>query len=555
MALLAGKATDERVDLGWGVLVALFALLVRLAHVADAGMWEDEAFRYDLARGDKAHFLVAHGAAPADVLNEASGSTRLGRVSDTLRFLRDESPYAPGYYLVLHAAMVAGVTAPAGLGAVNALSGALLAFSLYSLARKGLGRGGAVLAGVLYALSPWDLGVCMQLKESAPAAALGFASTALLMRALRDGRWLTWLGSGVLLGSALLVQQQSAYWGPIQALLVLLFASSLRTQLPRAVAAWALAGLIYAPWLAWAGRAQLNHLKAVNRLFGGEWGGWSGLPERLTDYVGWSVAPLGPLALRSGTFAAVLGLLVLGFGVWGAVRREKAMPALRIVTLGAAIWLGALALAVFTYAVMKQNQALWPRYSPLFLPGAWLAIAAMVEAAAIRLWRGPLGWPAEVGLVVVGLGGALLVLPRPLDAIPLDRYADWRPVAQALESRAHDGDLVVHSPGANAYEAFIHLWPKATRHLVGGGPDEALCHQILASAQGAPVWLILSWGKKADLPAWQAFFAKEGWQAIEPPFAPAPSPFQRQDLAPAQTRISPDDITIAGFRPPAPPAP
>lgn len=534
-----------RRNVAGALAVAVFAVLVRLAHLSDTAMWDDESFRFDLATGDRTHVSMGHAPWKEVWDFDPAHPFQLSTYANSLRMLKNDAPYPPGYYLVLHTLMRLGVTEPRHLRVFNALCGGVIAACLFLMGRRRLSAAGAAGAAVLFALSGWDLGISMQLKETALGTALGFASTTVFLWALDGAGWWRWLFSGALLGAAVLSQQQAVYFGLIQ---VALFFSSPRPWRElgrRAIAGWALGAALVMPWVIWAGPTQLAHLRGVNQQFGGQWSGFSGLPAILELYLGSSLAPLGPDVLRGGWFVVLVAGTALVSVVAFTVARHRGRPVgptLEIAALGGFIWLGGLACSLLVYVLMRQNQSLWARYSPVFLPAAWLVFAAGFDRLSARFGGG--GLP----VVFAGLLG-LLFLPRPLDPLPLDRYGDWSAATRALRDEVVDGDLIVHAPGSNAIDAFLHVWSHRTRHVVAVEFSDELVDELKRQSRGRPVWMVFAWGFNSQLPKYDEAFARDGWTRKDlPSGADLPVLFERMPPG----RIFPDAFTVVGFVPPAP---
>lgn len=560
------RRASRKVDVFVAILLSCAALGVRLNHLSDAGLWEDEAFRFDLAVGSVTHLAVSRSSLPYVFQNQPQEPAPLATIEQSLVMVRDHSPYGPVFPTILHLMMMGGASDPSTLMLFNAFCAAMTALLIYAFGRWGLSVSAAAAGTLLFIFSPWDIGVGMQLKETPLATTMGLLTTCLLVLALESRKKRHWAIYGVALGASFLVQQQMVFLTPIHGVLVLLSAKPMRQWFFRVVGAWVLAGLVYVPWFAWAGRNQLAHINA-GKAYGGDWGALAGLPERWLTYLGDSLAPAGPTLARS---PFLLGALVLGvLGVFlvrffRALRRSRqAEPvrwpanALDITAAGGFFWLGGLLLGTATYLLAQQNQALWPRYSPPYLPGLWLAVGGLLEWSREQLVRNKSSWlgaPARAWVghaLVVGaaLGVGMLLLPHPERALPLDRYADWRGVTTALAREASDGDLVVHSPGGGAFDAFVHSWPRATRHVMLANSTPEQRAEVLALAAGRPVWIVSSWGFTGDAADWDAFFAAAGWTRREVSVLPDAEPQREGEMAVGVSANS-AQLHAVGYLPP-----
>lgn len=587
------------------LLVAAVVLVVgvRLLHVDDRGLWEDEALRYFIAMGN-AHMVRSVQVMDEQPITLDQRVHRLGSLRDVLRLLRTESPYGPGYYVVLHETMRAtGFRDPALLKQWNVIFAGLTAAALWWLARLGLSRGGAMLVILLYAFSAWDLGVSLQLKEQALATLSVVASTRYVLLltqtpCARPARYA--ILHGVILGVGLLTHGHVLFLLPLHGVFVTATivgrgppwlgrprlrdpsdssrpsphpARRLRAGLPW-LCGVGLAVFIALPWLVYAGAAQYEHLQQVNKLFGGTFEGWAGLPHRL-----WEAARTSLLALPGGLGAAaddgivwlMLALIVLGATGVAGTRPESR----RLARLAGVVCIGALALAAASYLFMRQNQALWPRYFVLFLPLAWIALAAALDGAVARVARAflpvrgtgtsardsslaphpslvrdshlaihpPLapdshppsmscGGRATASASASGASGgprpfavALLWL-LPLAAVatlgvqqsralprsdPLDMWVDYRAVAETLKNEIRPDDIVAHAPAANAFRAFACHWTGRNTHVALNAAAPDSASRLAALADRRPIWLILTWGQDAHLPGMTASLAAEGY--------------------------------------------
>lgn len=526
----------------WGLLLAAFAFAVRLFHLSDAAPWEDEAFRVDLARGDLAHYFFSH----ADLnlyVNDVAEHDHLASTLDSLRYIRDLSPYPPLYFLLLRVALLVS-TAPAWLSVLNALVGACTALMLWLVFRRFMPAAWVTLGIVLWALSPWDLGIGMQLKESGVATALGFSALAATVWAVDGEGWRRWVLPGAVWGLALLTQQQTLFWLPVLGLYALT-AKPVRARLFLQLGVAGVVGLsLFAPWAVFAGKKQIEHLQGANLQFGGQWGGLADLPRRLHIYLVDSLEPLTPPAMQAMPLVDVLALVVLLTTIVALALRVRE-GVLRGIAVAGMVWLGALLGVISAYVVMRQNQALWSRYSVLFLPAAWMGVAGLGALASQRLRPMVQAGVSATALVVV----LLLTNHAFLSPIPLDRYADWRPPAQLLIDEANAGELVVHNPGSGAWCPLVHQLKKGTRHVALGDFNEDLGTRVYALAEGKPVWVVMSWGFDRNLERWKQLFEGHGYRMTLGPVRPVQPPYPSLLEALPERHILAEPIVIVRFDP------
>jgi hypothetical protein len=153
--------------------------------------------------------------------------------------------YPVGYSAFLAAFYRVFGASHAAAGAANALVGAALAVVTWALARRGLSRWRARIAGLVVALHP-GLILYAALVMSEPLAAL-LTLTAFWL-AVRDAR--PWRGlalGAAVLGVAALVRPQALLCAPVLCVVV---APAARARLAGAAAACAIALLVIAPWTA-----------------------------------------------------------------------------------------------------------------------------------------------------------------------------------------------------------------------------------------------------------------------------------------------------------------
>jgi len=513
-------ANASRSRRAWGeaLLVAalvLAAAAVRLDHLDDWGLWDDEALGYHIALGNTPLLAWAHEPG-AGVLDFPEVAVRRGSLAESHRSLRALTPWGPAYYDLVHLADAAGLlpTPEAGRG-WNLLFAAATALGVWSLARRGLSPPAAALAVVLFALSSWDVAVSTQLKAYGLASAAAVWATWSLLR-LRDAprhRWVRWSSAyGVAVGLGLLGHYQ-VLWG------VMLhgpwLAVSSRFDVRRLLA-WGggltLAVLVASPWILWAGPGQLNQIGT--QVLAGTFDGVGAMPGKLWDSLRAMLLPV-PTGFGDRFDAALFGLLLALVAAGAAGLPGLGAEARRVATLAGSVFWGAMAVAALLYAVSQSNQTLWPRYLTPFLPLAWAAAAAAAEGAVRALaGRIPGRRPQRPGLARAAGFLPVAVLAIPLWAasgrlaeVPVDRANDWREHAARLAALARPGDLMLHVPAYSAFLGFATYWQGETRHLAPRiEPSGRLSPEAVEALRGAPgrggVLLVLTWsglGQEAAL--------------------------------------------------------
>jgi hypothetical protein len=205
------------------------------------------------------------------------------------------------------------------------------------------------------------------------------------------------------------------------------------------------------------------------------------------------MAPLFFVLLRGMCAAGATGLL------------SRSAAAKRVARLAGLMYFGGIALGVAAYFVMHNNALLWPRYYTMYLPLAWVAVAAglvgTIERGCALLLRSETWGPrllqaALVACVVtVGWTGA-----AQLKGCRLDMVNDWRQVTDQLKSHVHPNDVVVHMPAGFAYLGFACYWDQPNLNTTLPDLEPTALVEMLERTQSmsgvGPIWFLLSWGNQ-----------------------------------------------------------
>jgi mannosyltransferase len=202
------------------LLVVLGAFALRLHELGARSLWTDEGSTWTAARGGLAAIVK--------------------RCAE-----REESP--PLYYLLTHVALRLG-DGEVALRMVPALASTLLVWLTYRFARLYAGRGQALVAATLVALSPFQVMYAQEARSYALAALFMVASLYLFARAFQLGRRRAWLPYVLVTALGLWTQVITLLGIGTQALLLLGRPDRRRTG--RWLLAQAVVALLYAPWLA-----------------------------------------------------------------------------------------------------------------------------------------------------------------------------------------------------------------------------------------------------------------------------------------------------------------
>lgn len=230
----------------------LVGLVLRWVNLGEKVFWYDEVFTALRVTGhldDEVRTQVFTGIPlrASDLLQYQTFAPD-SRFIDTLRSLVDHPEHPPLFYLLCWGWVKLFGPSIAAFRGVSALASALtflalplLAWELFAIAEA------AVIAPLLFAFSPVHLLYAQEARQYALWTLVVVLATWALRRAVRLGRWRAWGFYGLLLGltfyttvlSLLVVAAHGVY-----ALGVLP-----RRQWPRAIAAIALATILFSPWL------------------------------------------------------------------------------------------------------------------------------------------------------------------------------------------------------------------------------------------------------------------------------------------------------------------
>jgi hypothetical protein len=419
--------------------------------------------------------------------------------------LQGVPPYAeawnmkfPGIYAVY--ALLIGV----GGSSVAAIHAGLLVASVWNamvcalLGRRLLGPGAGLVAGVGYGAMSVSTTV-LGLWSHAEPFALTFALPGLLLAldARRAGRY---AAAGLLLGAAVLVKQNAAPLALFAALWVALREAP-RTERPaRALAAFALGGLLplaaVAAGLAWAGVFGRFWLWTVR--YASEYGSLNSWREGL-DPLG---AQLGPM-LRAQLVWWVAAGVGLVAPLWERSLRERA-PFL---------W-GLLAAGAVSSSLGFYFR---PQYFVPLLPAVALLAGAGSRALAPASERGRLLCCALVALV--GLGTPLgveadllwrktpeqvsraIYWPGPFAEAPElgRRIAEIVPPGQRIAVIGSEPEIYFHA-GRRAATGYLYVYPLMEPQPFAAAMQEELIAQLEAARPEVVVYVNAhdSWGVQAD---------------------------------------------------------
>jgi hypothetical protein len=466
------------------LLMVGVALGLRLYRSQAQSLWYDEGFSVYLARMD---------------LSEI-----------TARTAADIQP--PLYYYLLHAWINLLGDGEAAVRSLSALFGALSVGLIYALGRRLLGRGPALLAALLLAVSPLHVWYGQEARMYTLLVAETLLSSWCLLEATRietspATTCLLWWGGFVVASVAALYTHyfalfvlafQGVYWLAI----ILSKRPNSRVSILSGLGAGALIAAAYAPWLPnlltryasdlsyWTGRLKLAEVA---------------LDIGLSFVGGESMAEA--VAIPLGFVLAALTLVCLVAMLVDDEPPLRAVPFLLLyLLLPIVLILGA------AYESPKFNA----RYAILSSP-AWLLLLAgglaVLWQRATRLARPPKKrhWTALANLLPA-LGYRALAVVGLLVTLGVSAYADWnayydpafaradfRTAADYVRARLTPDEAIILCSG-HQFPVFDYYYPGAPRHLLPDSPtldvtrtlDFSVAddlNRLLAGRQG--VWLVL----------------------------------------------------------------
>ncbi|WP_433329051.1 glycosyltransferase family 39 protein [Spirillospora sp. CA-294931] len=343
-------------------------------------------------------------------------------IPDMARFLSHLDAVHGTYYLLLH-----GVIALFGDGELALRLASIVALAVAAAGVAALGRGlisplGGLLAGLVYAGSPFASRHALEVRAYAITTALAVVATLLLVRTLEDGTRRRYAGYGaavVALGAvhlfALLV---------VAAHLVTVLLTR-RERLAGWLATMAAAGLVLSP-LAVLAASQSHVTHWLRRP------GLGAVSDFATEFSG------------SDDLVPVVGLAVLA-GV--ALARPRGPVDVRALALP---WL------VVPAAVLMLVSQFHPIYQPRYVIASLPAVALLAAAGLVRLRRHT--WVAPLLLI-----GLLAAEPQAKLRDP-GRWPDQlREGADVVRRHSRPGDAVVWLPAGR--RAVGEVYPDAFGHL------------------------------------------------------------------------------------------
>jgi len=430
------------------LLLLLLAFALRLAGLNAQPLWWDE--------GDSIYFATQN----------------LATLTETTA--RDIHP--PLYYYLLHAWMGALGTSAESVRLLSVFIGTITVALIYPIARRLLGRGPALLTTLCLALSPFHIYYSQEVRMYGLATLLTLAATCALVEAVRAGemartpadapgltmpslavlipflaqlppgrrrpanRRRLWLAYALLSALSLYTLYYTAFIFMAHLIYVVWVWRRYRPGLRRYLSALAMTGLLYLPWIAYAGNQLVSY---VGRKVIAE----AQSPMLPWDYLSQAIIGLTiGHATPPGTGPMLMGLLGAGLALGGirALGRSRAglpIPGLLLTLTVLLPVLGAYGFnLLFPFAPVG-----FQRFFLTALPFYWLLAATGFMASRPILTGKRRSRIAAYCLLITLLTGNLLALNDfythvryPSPAQPSD---DYRPVIAAIAAHSQPDDL------------------------------------------------------------------------------------------------------------------
>jgi len=342
--------------------------------------------------------------------------------------------HPPLYYPLMHNWFSLAGTSEYALRFLPLVNGTVLVAILMALCARWFGWRAAVAAGLLTAISPYQIYFAQDARSYSLATWLGAASTLALWQALARGRWREW----ALYGALTLVLAYTHYYFflivAFQALFVLWNAWQRRRIPWRYIVTGLVAGLAYLPWLIYVWRFLT----------------WYRGNFDSPDLIAAILRPL--LAFGGGQYLiapltwlnAGATLLLLAWGV--IVARRSNRRALHLTLLY-------LFIPLLTVFLVSRFKAIFnERYLVLASPSFLLLIGVGIEQA-LSSWRARVSLPVAV-LAVLFLGHTAYALNNYYHNPSFAKSPPWRDVMNYIQRKAHPEDAIIYTaalPEINYY--------------------------------------------------------------------------------------------------------
>jgi Dolichyl-phosphate-mannose-protein mannosyltransferase len=436
-------------------------------------------------------FLAARQSLGGDELFSLEVAFRptLGDVLDGVRGPLEITP--PGFFVFAWAFAKLG-DPTYWLKAPSVIAGTLTVPVVYAIGARTVGRGAGLIAGGLFAISPYAVFYGSEARAYALTGLFVALSTLLLLVALRRDRWPWWVAFGASVAASMYAHYIAAFPLAVEVVWALWYH---RDRWRSVLLAYAGAAAAYIPWIpGLLDDRNSPYQHAISRVW----------PFTL-DYVGTALAqwvagvPTWRVAKVPGPGALVLlvvAVLVLAAGLW-LVRKKLPRPSPVLVLL------------IGLAAAGPVLAAVWSLFEPsVYVPRSFVAslpaLALLVGAAIVAVPR--VAGIAAAACLVIGLGIGTARTFGDFTRPP------FRAAANYLNDHAAPGQPVLESgffdPGA--LEAHLHP-PRPVFRVdcsnASTGPGQILIARVHCGRVGSGVapaaaagrragrlWLV-SWGR------------------------------------------------------------
>ncbi len=423
----------ERPAIALGLVLAL-ALAVRLLGIASRPIWYDEAFSVLFSEKGLAKMLV-------------------GTLAATGNAAAEEHPLL--YYVLLGGWMHVFGESVVAVRALSIVAGLLSVVLIWQLAHALFGLRAAVGAGLIAALSPYQVHYAQEIRMYVFLALWLLAATYAYWRGSHGGRAYWWLAFALFAALAQYTHNLAAFY-----LLALALWPVLRGDWRTAkwvLIAGVIALLLYLPWLV--------HLPAqfakVDKSFWVE----RPAPYRIFTLFLYFVTNL-PLLDWQLAAGLMISVLVVAVGLLHTIKAARA----RQPDAEQGIWL--LYLAFFPAILLF----LFSQWIPLYVERALLpsgAVFCIWLAWALLETRAPSGLRSIMACVILaGFGLGLYAHLVYAGGV----YAPFRAVDEDIQSRLAPGDVVIHSSKLSMLPA-VYFDRKLPQTFIGdppGSPEDTL---------------------------------------------------------------------------------
>jgi len=412
----------------WLAVLGL-ALLPRILLLASRPVWYDEAF---------AGLFSARG--PSAML--------YGTLAQEAGVAADVHPIL--YYMLLWMWQLLLGNSPLAIRSLSVLLGLVVVVLGMRLAGELWGPKTAFTAGVLLALSPFQVHYAQEARMYALLAALLLAATLVYHRARRGTGWGAWLLFAFLAAAAQYAHNLAFVY------LVPLAMTSLvtgRRSIAATAAAALAAGLLYLPWL----------MRIPSQIARVEWAYWIARPgpQELvrTLLVYWCGLPIPDWSLPLALAGGLLAVVIAGLSTIRSLREQVEGAHLA----AWAAWLaGAPVLLMFAVSQWRPvylDRALLPAGAMFMLWIAW----ALRSVRVTGLLKGT-AWAGLVVVTLIGLFGFYTYRGFP--------YAPFGELDALLRDRRAAGEVILHSNKITALPA-VFVGPDLEHRFLADPPRSA----------------------------------------------------------------------------------